>query len=142
MPIKRIALALSLCLSPVFAGDKVDICTPATTAGAYTVTCTGWSTAGGTLTPIHQVGMAFGDATGFFTGFATINIGGQVTIPKAPVSGQATLNPDCTGSITYNKGTLGELNIVFVVNPQTREISGMTTDAGSVSSCTLKPMNK
>jgi hypothetical protein len=140
---RNIVVALSLCLSPLFAGDKVDVCTPATAAGHYTVTCTGWTSVNGApLTPIHQVGIVTGDSDGTFTGFTAINIGGQVIIGKAPVSGKATINPDCTGQITYNKGTPGELNITFVINPLTKETSGMIIDKGSVVSCTLKSMTK
>jgi len=137
-----IVVALTLCLGPLFAEDKVDACTPATAAGHYTVTCTGWTSVGGALTPIHQVGLVTGDSAGTFSGFTSINIGGQVIISKAPVVGKATINPDCTGDITYNKGTPGELNITFVINPLTKETSGVIIDKGSVVSCTLKSMTK
>jgi hypothetical protein len=93
------------------------------------------------LVPIKQVGVATGDASGFWTGATTINIAGQIIIPRATVSGQAILNPDCTGSIAYNKGTPSEVNINFVVNPTTKEILGVTTDKGSVISCELKRMS-
>jgi len=91
--------------------------------------------------PIRQLGIATGDATGYWTGFATINIAGQSIVPKATVTGQATLDPDCSGSITYNKGTASEININFVVNAATNEILGITTDKGSVMSCELKRMS-
>ena len=85
--------------------------------------------------------MATGDTNGFWTGATTINIAGQAILPKATVSGQAILNPDCTGTITYNKGTASEVNINFVVNPRTGETLGLTTDKGSVTSCELKRMS-
>jgi len=91
--------------------------------------------------PIKQLGIVTGDATGFWTGSTTINIAGQSIVPKATVSGQATLDPDCTGTVTYNKGTPAEININFVVNAATNEILGLTTDKGSVMSCELKRMS-
>ena len=54
------------------------------------------------------------------------------------MTGKTTVNPDCTGTITYNKGTPTELNITYVMNPNTCEIFGLVTDKGTVVSCVLK----
>jgi hypothetical protein len=117
-------------------------CTTSATAGTYSVACSGWTTgSGGALVPVKQLGVATGDRSGFWTGATTINIAGQVVIPKATVSGQSVVNSDCTGTLTYNKGTSTEVNITFVVNPRTDEILGITTDQGSVISCELKRMS-
>lgn len=117
-------------------------CTTSAIAGTYSVACSGWTAgAGGSLVPIKEVGIVTGDPSGFWTGATTINIAGQTIIPKATISGQAVMNPDCTGTITYNKGTPSEININFVVNPKTDEILGLTTDLGSVISCELKRMS-
>jgi len=122
--------------------DAPEACTNATAAGTYSVTCTGWTAAGpnGSLVPIKQVGVATGDRDGNFTGSTTINVGGQLVIPNFPANGKATVAPDCTGNVTYNKGTPAELNITFVVNPAAKELHGLVTDKGSVVSCTLKRM--
>src|SRR6187455_3442493 len=90
-----------------------NACTNAAVAGTYTVTCSGFTAAGpaGSLVPMMQVGLATGDADGNWSGSVTINIGGQTVIPSAKVTGKANLNSDCTGTITYNKGTATELNI-------------------------------
>jgi hypothetical protein len=85
-----------------------------------------------------QVGVATGDADGNWSGTVAINIGGQVVIPASSVTGKTTVNPDCTGTITYNKGTPTELNISYVVNPKTDETFGLVTDKGTVASCVLK----
>ena len=129
-------------LAEVASAQSNHACTNSATAGKYSVACSGWTTGpGGSLVPIKQVGVATGDRSGFWTGATTINIAGQTIIPNATVSGQAVVNADCTGTITYNKGTPSELNINFVVNPKTDEILGLTTDKGSVISCELKRMS-
>jgi hypothetical protein len=58
-------------------------------------------------------------------------------IPGAKLTGTTTVNPDCTGTITYNKGTPTELNISYVVNPKTDQLFGLITDMGTVASCVL-----
>ena len=78
------------------------------------------------------------DADGNWSGTTTINIGGLTVIPGAKVTGKTTVNPDCTGTITYNKGTPTELNISYVMNPKTDETVGLITDKGTVASCVLK----
>ena len=115
-------------------------CTNAAAAGTYTFTCSGFTAAGpgGALLPIMQVGVATGDADGNWSGTSTINIGGLTVIPGAQVTGKTSVNPDCTGTITYNKGTATELNITYVVNPKTDELFGLITDKGTVASCVLK----
>ena len=115
-------------------------CTNAAAAGTYTFTCSGFTAAGpgGSLLPIMQVGVATGDADGNWSGTSTINIGGLTVIPGAQVTGKTSVNPDCTGTITYNKGTATELNITYVVNPKTDELFGLITDKGTVTSCVLK----
>ena len=117
-------------------------CSTSSTTGTYTVTCSGWTAAGpnGTLVPMMQVGTATSDADGNWTGSTVVNVGGQVVIPDAKVSGKAVVRPDCTGNVTYNKGTPGELNISFVVNAT--EIHGLVTDKGTVASCVLKLVSK
>jgi hypothetical protein len=115
-------------------------CTNAAAAGTYSFTCSGWTAAGpgGSLLPIMQVGIATGDSDGNWSGTATINIGGATMIPGAKLTGTTTVNPDCTGTITYNKGTATELNISYVVNPKTDQLFGLITDKGTVASCVLK----
>ena len=114
-------------------------CTNAVAAGTYSFTCSGWTAAGpgGSLLPIMQVGVATGDADGNWSGTATVSIGGLTVIPGAKLTGKTTINPDCTGTITYNKGTSTELNIAYVVNPKTDQLFGLITDKGTVASCVL-----
>jgi len=128
-------------VSTASAQSSPAACTHSSAAGTYSVSCSGWVSVGGSFVPIRQLGIATGDATGLWTGFTTVNIAGQSIVPKATVSGQATLDPDCTGTVTYNKGTPTEININFVVNAATNEILGLATDKGTVMSCELKRMS-
>ena len=135
-------LAGAVLFPAAYAQGNPNACTSSATAGTYSVTCSGWTVGmAGALVPTKQVGIATGDASGFWTGFTTINIGGQQIIEKATVTGQATLSPDCTGEITYNKETQAPIKIKFVVNPNTEEIFGLGIDKGSVISCVLKRMS-
>ena len=59
-------------------------------------------------------------------------------IPDAKASGKAVVKPDCTGSVTYNKGTPAEMNLSFVILRLNQEIRGLVVDKGSVISCVLK----
>ena len=136
-------VAGAVLLPAAYAQGNPNACTSSATAGTYSVTCSGWTAAGpmGPLVPLKEVGIATGDADGDWTGATTINIAGQTIIPNASVAGDATVKPDCTGVITYNKGTPSPINITFVVNPNTEEIFGLVTDQGSVISCVLKRMS-
>ena len=57
-------------------------------------------------------------------------------------AGQSTVNADCTGQVTYNKGTLTELDINFLVLDNGRELRGMLQNAGSAVQCDLIRMDK
>jgi hypothetical protein len=141
MKTKSLILCATL-MAVVFipAAHAQGACTNASAAGTYSVTCSGFTAAGpgASLVPIMQVGVATGDADGNWSGTVAINIGGQTVIPASSVAGKTTVNPDCTGTITYNKGTPTELNISYVMNPKTDETFGLVTDKGTVVSCVLK----
>ena len=120
------------------AAHAQGVCTNTAAAGTYSVTCSGFTAAGGSLVPIMQVGVVTGDADGNWSGTVATNICGQTVIPASSVTGKTTVQPDCTGTITYNKGTPTELNITYVMNPRTNETFGLVTNKGTVASCVLK----
>ena len=109
-----------------------NACTNAAVAGTYTVTCSGFTAAGsgGSLVPIMQVDLpqATPTATGQVLSLSISAV--KTVIPASNVTGKANLNSDCTGTITYNKGTPTELNISYVVNPRTDETFGLVTERG------------
>jgi hypothetical protein len=133
-------LVIGFSMSPVFAQNG-QFCSAASSAGTYSLNCSGWTAAGpnGTLVPIMEVGIATGDPDGNWTGSGVVNIGGLAVISDTK-TGKATTKSDCTGNVTYNKGTPGEVNITFVVNGN--EMYGLVTDKGTVMSCTLKLISK
>jgi hypothetical protein len=143
MKTKSLILSSTLMVTAVLfipAAHAQGVCTNSTAAGTYSVTCSGFTAAGagGSLVPIMQVGIATGDTDGNWSGTVATNIGGQTVIPASSVTGKTTVNPDCTGTITYNKGTPTELNITYVMNPLTNETFGLITNKGTVASCVLK----
>jgi hypothetical protein len=135
--------------------EQPQACTAANSAGTYSVVCNGTTTdpvTGAKNVPTNQVGIPVGDKSGNYTGFTAIDINGN-TLGVGTVSGKATVNPDCTGKITYSavlhpvanpnvSVPLPPINISFVINPARNEIYGMVTDPGNVVSCTLKSMSK
>ena len=135
-----ILMALVVFTSMASAQGNPNACTNSAVAGTYTLACSGWTAAGpgGSLVPIMQVGVVTSDSDGNWSGTATINIGGQAVIPGAKVTGKTTVNSDCTGSITYNKGTPSELNVSYVANPRAEQLNGLITDKGTVASCVLQ----
>lgn len=138
-----IAVLLIMFSPAAYAQGGQNTCTNAASAGTYSVTCSGWTaTPTGALVPIMQVGVATGDPDGNWSGTTTINIAGQTVIAGVKVTGKSIINPDCTGSITYNTGTPTELNITYVANPRSDDFSGLITDKGTVASCTLKRISK
>jgi hypothetical protein len=133
-------MAAAVLSSTASAQGNPNVCTNVSAAGAYSFSCSGWTAAGvgGSLLPMMQVGVVSADADGNWSGSSTINIGGQIVIPDAKVTGKTTVNPDCTGNITYNKGTPAELNISYVTNPRAEQIHGLVIDKGTVVSCVLQ----
>ena len=118
-------------------------CSNQTSAGTYAVTCSGWVAAGpgGSLVPVMHVGIATGDESGNWIGTTTVNIAGQTTFTAA-VTGKAVTNSDCTGSVTYNKGTPNEMNVTYVVLRDKGETRGLITDKGQVVTCVLTRISK
>src|SRR5690242_11508018 len=137
-------LTAAAVLGPPAQAQQGPFCSSSMLSGTYLVTCSGWTSLapGAPLVPMMHVGTSTGDADGNWTGSTVINIGGQVVIPDAKVSGKAVVNSDCTGSVTYTKGTPGELNISFVYFKPAEEIHGLVVDKGSVLSCVLKRISK
>jgi len=116
-------------------------CTFHTTNARYGTTCQGFvSTApGAPLTPFSLLGTCTGDANGFFNCSGTQSFDG--TVVPAVDAGQSIVNSDCTGQVTYNKGTSGELDINFLILDNGRELRGMLQNAGSAVQCDLIRMN-
>lgn len=117
-------------------------CSPRMTAGKYVVTCDGFlpPAPGAPLLPAKLLSVATSDRHGNIAGTGTMSLGG--TILQQTVAGTEQLNPDCTGSVTYQTWINGQpgppLNITFVVSEEGDVMDGLGTDAGGVFACKLK----
>jgi hypothetical protein len=136
-----LVFVFALLASSALAQDK---CSVRTTHARYGTTCQGFvyagpDFAGQPLAPYTLLGTCTGDAHGYFTCEGTQSFGGFVV--PALDEGQGTVNPDCTGQITYNKATPSELDINFLVLNDGKELRGMLQNAGSAVQCDLIRMD-
>jgi hypothetical protein len=99
------ALFVALSAAQAKAQDK---CSNRTTTGKYVVVCNGFLSPApnAPLVPAKELALAVGDRSGTFTATGTISVGG--TILKATLKGTKQLNPDCTGTITYQQTINGQ----------------------------------
>jgi hypothetical protein len=116
-------------------------CSTRTTTGKYVVVCNGFLTPApnAPLVPAKELAVSVADRNGTFTGAGTISVGG--TILQQTVKGTEQINPDCTGTITYQQTINGQpgppLDITFVVSQDGDTIDGLVTDPGAVFACRL-----
>ena len=131
--------ALMALLAPIAFGQQYNRpwCSNDAVAGTYVASCTGFITpvANGPSLPMTVLGTVTGDLSGYFSGIGTNMIAGAMT--TAAMAGPAQVNSDCTGKITYNKGTPGEMNVQFVVLSNGDEMRGIVVDKGANVSCQL-----
>jgi hypothetical protein len=135
-------VSFSLALLIVTTADAQNKCSFQTIHARYGATCQGSvsPSSGAPLVPFALLGTCAGNATGYFTCSGTQSFGG-VVVP-APAEGQSTVNSDCTGQITYNKGTPEELDINFLILHDGKEIRGMLQNTGTAVQCDLVRMEK
>jgi hypothetical protein len=133
-----VLVACTLLASSAAAQNK---CTVKTVNARYGTTCRGFvaTATGGALLPFTLLGTCSADSTGFFTCNGTESFDG-VVVPAVD-TGQAVVNSDCTGQITYNKGTDSELDINFLIIDDGKELRGMLQNAGTAVQCDLIRMD-
>jgi hypothetical protein len=140
------SLSILVVLSAIAAAQEPKACTTHTTAGRYVVTCSGYISpaANAPLLPAALLATTNADQEGTFSGSGDISIGG--TIVKQTVIGTEKLSSDCTGSITYHTTVNGnpapDIHFDFVVGDKGQKIYGISTDPGTVLSCTLTKISK
>ena len=121
-------------------------CSALTIRGTYGLVCTGTMSpaAGAPQVAFSAIGTAVGDFNGTFTGIAKASIGGAIV--DQTVVGTAIIDNDCTGTISYTQKINGQpapkLNLVFHILDNGKEIRGMSVDAGSTLTCSLRLMNR
>lgn len=135
------SLALVALILGLAAQAFAQQCSTRTTAGKYAVVCDGFLSPapGAPLLPAKQLTTATADRYGNFTGTGTISIGG--TILQQTAAGTEQLNPDCTGTITFQTTINGHpgppLDITFFVSQNGDTIDGLIVDPGTVFACKL-----
>jgi hypothetical protein len=152
--ILKLGLVLSLLFAPVvvlLGGNprphKGDQFSTRTTVGRYLVVCNGYLSPAqnAPLVPAKLLGIANADEDGNFTGSSTVMIGGGPSHQQT-VTGTEHLNPDGTGTISYNQRIDNQpgppLDITFVVTNDGDRIDGLATDPGTVFSCVLRRVSK
>jgi len=134
-------LALIVFLLGFAFAEQGKQCSNRTNTGKYVSVCDGFLTPGpgAPLVPAKLLAIAIVDRYGNITGSGTASIGGNIV--QQTVQGTETVNPDCTGSITYQTWINGQpgppLSFTFVISQGGDFANGLSTDSGSVFSCTL-----
>jgi hypothetical protein len=100
--IAAIALGTS---STVRADSPATTCSVRTLRGLYVFNAHGWNIVGGVAVPKALMeGMTFnGDGT-VVSQFATVSINGMILHPPPGGTGTYTVNPDCTGTLSFSIG--------------------------------------
>jgi hypothetical protein len=123
-----------------------QICTSKSGRGAYGYSCTGVApnpADGFKVEPFAAYGVVTSDGEGQWHGYGKVSFDGAVlswthdTRPSEP----ATVNADCTGSVTYQVTVAGnpvpDAHFEYVIVNEGREIKGFPIDPGYAVSCQL-----
>jgi len=107
--------------------------------GAYGYSCSGAYQG----QPFAGYGYVFSDGKGQWHGYGKVSLNGTVlpwthnTRPNDP----ATVNPDCTGSVTYEVTIAGQpapdAHFEYVIVDDGREVKGFPVDNGYAVTCQL-----
>jgi len=148
---KKLALVLAavvLVLAvPAAAQDNGSgSCSTQTVRGNYSVTCTGFVSPAANAPQVPFTAMAALACTwgGSCTAAGMVSLGGAIL--QQSVSGVAVVNPDCTGTITYDQKLNGQpgpkLNIIFHILDGGNQMLGMSVDPGTNMLCTLRLISR
>lgn len=136
---------LELGTVPRLQAENADRCSLGTLRGAYR-----WSVEGfiqnspdpsninvPAFVPAAEAGVAIFDGQGGLSASSTFSFGGNVFPVSAPISSY-TVNPDCTGSLTFNTDVAGSVNRNLVIEADGHEIEFINTNSGHVIAGTMK----
>jgi hypothetical protein len=113
-------------------------CSVATLNGHYAFTQPGWAGAGqGNQLPFFNVGVVAFDGT---TGTVSASFTGvsHGVVSTETDAGTYTVNPDCTGSISFTTGPGAGVTFNTVIIGRGAELFGINTSAGFTSSLDAK----
>lgn len=116
-------------------------CTTRTTRGFWAYTCDGYlaPAPAASLQPARILGTCTASKDAVWDCEGSVNLGAGI-LPQT-LKGQAIVNANCTGTISYKQTIFGgaapDLNIRYVVLDDGDVIKGLPTDQGQVLSCVL-----
>jgi len=131
----------------VFA-EAQDACTTNGVAGNYVVTCNGYISPApnAPMLPATLLASANAAKNGQWSGTGTLSLGGSIVTQDVKSVGPAQVNPDCTGKITYSQTINGQpapdIHFNFIIGKESEKLNGISTDPGTVFSCTLTRVSK
>ena len=99
--------------------------------GSFGYSVTGALTGGPTPGPFAAVGRLTFDGAGNFQNVRTISRNGSIT-SRAQGIGTYTVEPDCTGNLTFTDGGVVTLSTDLVIDADGDEIRMIATSAGTV----------
>ena len=114
-------------------------CNERSAKGAYGYSCSGAYQG----QPFAAYGYVYGDSRGQWHGYGKVSLNGTI-LPwthDTKANDPATVNPDCTGSVTYEITIAGQpapdAHFEFVIVDNGREVKGFPVDPGYAVSCQL-----
>jgi len=122
------------------------MCNLRSAMGAYGYSCSGVAPNpfdGFTVEPFSAYGYVFGDGRGQWHGYGKVSFNGSVApwTHNTRKNDPATVNPDCTGAVTYEVTVGGQAvpdaHFEYVIVDNGREVKGFPVDAGYAVSCQL-----
>jgi len=140
MKTKMTLLLASLMLAvAVFGQAGSPACNLRSAMGAYGYSCSGAYQG----QPFAAYGYVYGDGRGQWHGYGKVSLNGTI-LPwthDTRASDPATVNPDCTGSVTYQITVAGQsapdAHFEYVIVDNGREVKGFPVDQGYAVSCQL-----
>ncbi len=148
--LKRIVVVGLLIGFVIFIASNVSYaqqaCSNKSAKGTYGYTCNGFAANpfnNFAIEPFAGYGVVIGDGRGQWNGQGKVSFNGSIhtwthnTKKEAP----ATVNPDCTGSVTYAVTVDGypipDVHFEFVFVDDGREVDGFPVDTGYAVTCRL-----
>ena len=140
MKTKLTVLLVTLLLAIAAFGQTPGVaCNLRSAMGAYGYSCSGAYQG----QPFAAYGYVFGDGKGQWHGSGKVSLNGTI-LPwthNTRANDPATVNPDCTGSVTYEVTIVGQsapdAHFDYVIVDNGREVKGFPIDQGYAVSCEL-----
>ncbi len=95
------------------------------------------------IEPFSAYGYVFGDGKGQWNGYGKVSFNGAIApwTHNTRQGDPATVNPDCTGAVTYEVTVGGQpvpdAHFEYVIVDKGREVKGFSADAGYAVNCQL-----